>query len=59
MFHLLEEAAGTLFWELGWVSVAMGLLVTNIIYCHSVMNAEVDHRIGKMTIVHVARVFRA
>lgn len=35
-----------------WISVAVGLLVTNIVYSHSVMDAEPDRKMGKMTLAH-------
>lgn len=32
-----------------WVSIAVGLLVMNIVYSHAIMDAEPDKEIGKMT----------
>ncbi len=36
-----------------WLSAAVGLLVTNIVYTHSIMDAAPDKRIGKRTMAHV------
>lgn len=36
-----------------WISAAVGLLVTNIVYCHSIMDAEHDIKVGKKTMAHL------
>lgn len=36
-----------------WISAAVGLLVTNIVYCHSIMDAEHDIKVGKYTLAHL------
>ena len=43
-------ACDTLFWGLVWTSVAVGLLVTNIVYTHSIMDADADMSVGKQTL---------
>lgn len=45
--------SGSLSSEILWLSVAVGLLVTNIIYSHSVMDAEPDLKMGKHTLAHL------
>ncbi len=39
--------------EIILMSVAVGLLVTNIVYSHSIMDAEHDIKVGKRTMAHV------
>lgn len=39
--------------EIVWFSCAVGLLVTNIIYTHSILDAAADSKIGKRTMAHV------
>jgi len=46
-------AAGTVTAGIMWLSVSVGLLVTNIVYTHSIMDAAPDKRIGKRTMAHV------
>lgn len=36
-----------------WISVAVGLLVANIVYTHSVLDAGPDSRMGKRTMAHL------
>ena len=36
-----------------WLSIAVGLLVTNIVYSHSVLDAIPDAKMGKMTMAHL------
>ncbi len=49
MMGCYYAACGVIGREIVWVSVAVGLLVTNIVYCHSVMDAVSDAKINKMT----------
>ena len=44
---------GTLDWKITWLSVAVGLLVTNIVYSHSVLDAIPDAKMGKKTMAHL------
>jgi 1,4-dihydroxy-2-naphthoate octaprenyltransferase len=44
---------GTLDWKITWLSVAVGLLVTNIVYSHSVLDAVPDAKMGKKTMAHL------
>ena len=44
---------GTLDWKMISLSVAIGLLVTNIVYSHSVLDAVPDKKMGKKTMAHL------
>lgn len=44
---------GTLDWKIVWLSIAVGLLVTNIVYSHSVLDAVPDKKMGKKTMAHL------
>ena len=44
---------GTLDTKIAWLSVAVGLLVTNIVYSHSVLDAIPDQKMGKKTMAHL------
>ena len=44
---------GTLDWKITWLSIALGLLVTNIVYSHSVLDAIPDKKMGKKTMAHL------
>lgn len=44
---------GTLDWKIICLSVAVGLLVTNIVYSHSVLDAVPDQKMGKKTMAHL------
>ena len=44
---------GTLDWKITWLSFAVGLLVTNIVYSHSVLDAIPDEKMGKKTMAHI------
>lgn len=46
---------GTLDWKITWLSVAVGLLVTNIVYSHSVLDAVPDAKMGKKTMAHLMK----
>lgn len=44
---------GTVSADIIWLSAAVGLLVTNIVYSHSIMDAEHDIKAGKYTMAHL------
>ena len=44
---------GTLDWKMGCLSIAIGLLVTNIVYSHSVLDSVPDAKMGKKTMAHL------
>ena len=44
---------GTLDWKISWLSIAVGLLVTNIVYSHSVLDSVPDAKMGKKTMAHL------
>lgn len=44
---------GGLDWKIISISVAVGLLVTNIVYSHSVLDAVPDQKMGKKTMAHL------
>ena len=44
---------GTLDWKITWLSIAVGLLVANIVYSHSVLDAIPDQKMGKKTMAHL------
>lgn len=44
---------GTLAPKILWLSSAVGLLVTNIVYSHSVLDAIPDQKMGKKTMAHL------
>ena len=46
---------GGLDWKIMWLSVAVGLLVTNIVYSHSVLDAVPDAKMGKKTMAHLMK----
>ncbi|MDR0977079.1 MAG: prenyltransferase [Prevotellaceae bacterium] len=50
MSGVYYAATGTQDLAVWWVSVAVGLLVANIVYTHAVMDYEPDKGIGKMTL---------
>ncbi len=47
------SACGTWSGALSWVSIAVGLLVFNIVYTHSMMDVQADAAIGKRTLAVV------
>ncbi len=53
MTGIYYACTGSMSNELILMSVSIGLLVTNIIYSHSVMDAEHDIKFGKRTMAHV------
>ena len=46
---------GDLNWKITWLSIAVGLLVTNIVYSHSVLDAIPDAKMGKKTMAHLMK----
>lgn len=44
---------GILDWKIICLSIAVGLLVTNIVYSHSVLDAVPDKKMGKKTMAHL------
>ena len=44
---------GAVDWKILWLSIAVGLLVTNIVYSHSVLDAVPDAKMGKRTMAHL------
>ena len=53
MSGIYYAITGTLDWKITWLSVAVGLLVTNIVYSHSVLDAIPDAKMGKKTMAHL------
>lgn len=53
MTGVFFAVTGSLSSDIVWISVAVGLLVTNIIYSHSIMDAEPDLKMGKRTLAHL------
>ena len=44
---------GILDWKIIYLSMAVGLLVTNIVYSHSVLDSIPDQKMGKKTMAHL------
>lgn len=44
---------GAMDWKMGCLSIAIGLLVTNIVYSHSVLDSVPDAKMGKKTMAHL------
>ena len=44
---------GTVDVKITWLSIAVGLLVTNIVYSHSVLDSIPDAKMGKKTMAHL------
>ena len=44
---------GAVDWKITWLSIAVGLLVTNIVYSHSVLDSIPDAKMGKKTMAHL------
>lgn len=53
MTGLYYAVCGRITGEIVWLSSAVGLLVTNIVYCHSIMDAEHDAKVSKFTMAHL------
>ncbi len=55
MTGVYYSITGGLDWKILWLSVAVGMLVTNIVYSHSVLDAVPDAKMGKKTMAHLMR----
>ncbi len=53
MTGVYYSVTGTVGWNIVWLSTAVGMLVTNIVYSHSVLDAEPDRKMGKKTMAHL------
>lgn len=53
MTGVYYSVTGTLGWNIVWLSVAVGLLVANIVYSHSVLDSVPDKKMGKKTMAHL------
>ncbi len=53
MTGIYFACTGTISDEIVLMSVAVGLLVTNIVYSHSIMDADHDIKVGKRTMAHL------
>ncbi len=53
MTGIYFACTGTITNEIIIISVAAGMLVTNIVYSHSIMDADHDIKVGKRTMAHV------
>lgn len=53
MSGIYYAVTGTMDLKITWLSIAVGLLVTNIVYSHSVLDAIPDRKMGKKTMAHL------
>ncbi|MCM1531653.1 MAG: prenyltransferase [Bacteroides sp.] len=53
MAGVFYAATGVFSAKIAWISVSVGLLVANIVYTHSIMDAAPDRRMGKFTMAHL------
>lgn len=53
MTGIYFSITGTVDWKISWISIAVGMLVTNIVYSHSVLDAVPDKKMGKKTMAHL------
>ena len=53
MTGIYYSITGVLDLKIIWLSVAVGLLVTNIVYSHSVLDSIPDAKMGKKTMAHL------
>lgn len=53
MTGIYYAITGEMGWKITWLSVAVGLLVTNIVYSHSVLDSIPDKKMGKKTMAHL------
>ena len=53
MTGVYYAVTGTMDWKITWLSIAVGFLVTNIVYSHSVLDAIPDKKMGKKTMAHL------
>ena len=50
MIGVYYAACGHFDWSILFISIPVGLLVTNIVYVHAIMDYEPDKEVGKMTL---------
>ena len=53
MTGVYYSVTGVVDWKIGLLSTAVGLLVMNIVYSHSVLDAVPDKKMGKTTMAHL------
>ena len=53
MTGIYYAITGGLDWKISWLSIAVGFLVTNIVYSHSVLDSVPDAKMGKKTMAHL------
>lgn len=53
MTGIYYAVSGTLDGKIVWLSIAVGLLVSNIVYSHSVLDSVPDQKMGKKTMAHL------
>lgn len=53
MTGVYYAVTGTLGWSIVLLSIAVGMLVTNIVYSHSVLDSVPDKKMGKKTMAHL------
>lgn len=53
MTGVYYAVTGCLDWKILLLSISVGLLVTNIVYSHSVLDAIPDRKMGKKTLAHL------
>lgn len=53
MTGIYYAVTGHLTWMIAILSVAVGMLVTNIVYSHSVLDSVPDKKMGKKTMAHI------
>ena len=53
MTGVYYSVTGGLDWKILWLSPAVGMLVTNIVYSHSVLDSVPDAKMGKKTMAHL------
>jgi 1,4-dihydroxy-2-naphthoate octaprenyltransferase len=55
MSGIYYAVTGELNLKIMWLSIAVGLLVTNIVYSHSVLDSIPDAKMGKKTMAHLMK----
>lgn len=53
MTGMYYAITGVITYKIIWLSIAVGLLVTNIVYSHSVLDSIPDRKMGKRTMAHL------
>lgn len=53
MFGMYFSACKNINGKIIWISLAVGILIINILYTHSVMNIDTDKKTGKMTLARL------